>query len=322
MRSIKEAVINSGSKVFVRCDLDVPIKDGQILEKYRLDSALETLFYIKEKGGIPVIAGHIGKPEGIFTEELSTKPLIPYFEEKLGKNCFELLENLRFDPGEESNNHEFAITLSHKIDLYVNESFATCHREHASIVTLPKIIPAFAGFNLQSEVQTITSLASSAQKPFVAVVGGAKLESKMPVISKLLTIADKVLLGGKLALAWKDPIPQNLILAEDFVDGKDIGEKSVQNFINLLSQARTILWVGPLGAYEEDAYFNGTKKIAQEIARLTKIGGVTSVVGGGDTIASVEKAGVLSDFSFVSTGGSAMLELIVKGTLPGIEILN
>lgn len=321
MKSIKDAPINPGTKVFVRCDLDVPIKDGEILEKYRLDSTIETLRFIIQKGGLPIIAGHIGKPEGVFDEKLSTKPLLQYFDRNLGEGKFQLLENLRFDPREEKNDIGFAHDLASRADIYVNECFSTSHREHTSFISLPSILPHYAGFRLQKEIETLTKLTSNPERPFISIVGGAKLESKLPVISKLLQISDSVLLGGKLAASWKETVPQTLHLAQDYIDEKDIGPLTINKFQTILAEAKTILWAGPMGMYEEEKYFAGTKEIAQTIARLTKENGITSVVGGGDTIAASEKAGVLGDFSFVSTGGGAMLEFIVKGTLPGIEAL-
>lgn len=322
MQKIQDVVIDTKAKVFVRCDLDVPIIDGKIQEKYRLDSAIETLTYIIKKGAYPFIAGHIGKPEGSFDEALSTRNLLPYFNEKLGQNNFELMENLRFDPGEEANNQEYAKKLASGVDLYVNESFATSHRKHASIVSVPQLVPHYAGFRLQKEVSTLESLLRSAKKPFIAVVGGAKLESKMPVISKLLGIADKVLLAGRLGLSWKDSVPSNLVLPTDYLDDKDIGPKTIEDFKTLLDTAQTILWAGPLGMFEEEKYSIGTKEIANEIAKITAEKQITSVVGGGDTIAAIEKFSSINNFTFVSTGGGAMLQYLVDGTLPGIEALN
>ena len=158
MRSVKEAPIVKRTRVFVRCDIDVPLKDGNILNTYRLDNLLPTLKYIIEKDGIPIIGGHISKPGGDYREELSTKHLKPYFDEKLGKNAFELLENLRFDRREVTNDQSFAKELSEKAEIYVNESFATCHREHTSIVGIPMFLPSFAGLRLQKEIETLNTL--------------------------------------------------------------------------------------------------------------------------------------------------------------------
>jgi len=322
MNIIQNASINPGTRVFVRCDLDVPIDQRSIQETHRLDSDLETLHYIIEKGGIPVIAGHMGKPDGTNNNALSTRQLLPYFNEKLKRGSFELLENLRFDPREEANDQNYAKELATRASMYVNESFTTSHREHASIVSVPKYLPHYAGFRLQKEAEVLGKLIETAEKPFVAIVGGAKLESKMPVITKLLKITDKVLLGGKVAISWKGPAPENLILPIDDITEKDIGPKTISEFKKILSTAKTVFWAGPLGMYENDLYFNGTKEVANEIARLTKEGALTSIAGGGDTTNAIEKAGVLDEFTFVSVGGGAALQYLVDGTLPGIEVLN
>lgn len=322
MQILQNAAIHAGTKVFVRYDLDVPLEKGKILEKYRLDAGLDTLLYIKEKGAFPIIAGHIGKPEGFYTEELSTKALLPYFNEKLGEGSFELLENLRFDPREEQNDENHAKELASKADIFVNESFATNHRNHTSIVGIPKIIPHYAGLRLQKEVAVLDSLLKSARKPFVGIVGGAKIESKMPVITKLLSLCDNVLLGGKLSSLWSGSIPENLILPTDYLDGKDIGPQTIEKFTSIISSAKTIVWAGPLGVYEEETYIKGTAKIGALISELTKEQQLISVVGGGDTISALEKIGNIQDFSFLSTGGGAMLQFLVEETLPGIEALN
>jgi len=322
MNKLQNAPITKGMKVFVRCDLDVPVDHGKIKEKYRLAAAIETLNFIINKGGIPVIAGHVGKPEGKVVENLSTKQLLPYFDEMLGKDKYELLENLRFDAREEKNDTEYAKELASKAEIYVNESFATSHRSHTSIVSVPKLLPHFAGFRLQKEIETLGSLIKSSARPFVSIVGGSKLESKMPVISKLLKISDTVMLGGKIALSWTDPVPANLILPVDDFDTKDIGTKTIEKFKEILRSAKTVFWAGPLGMYETDLFARGTREIAQEISDLTKSGAIKSVVGGGDTIAAIQRTIQMDRFTFASTGGGASLQYLTEETLPGIEVLN
>ena len=334
MQSLSEAPIQTGTKVFVRCDIDVPIENEVIGETYRLDNLLETLKFIIEKGGIPIIAGHIGKPEGVFKQELSTKQLLPYFNEKLGAEKFELLENLRFDPREEQNtcgvpqiggvpqNETYAKELASKAEIYVNESFATCHREHASIVGIPRFLPHFAGFRLQKEITALNKVLDNPQKPLVVIIGGAKLESKMPVIDKLVTAADFVLLSSLLSANWSKEIPQNLVLSNNKdTQCKDTDLETIEKFKKIIQSAKTVLWAGPLGMYEQPEFIVGTKEIATEIVRVTNQGAY-SVIGGGDTITAVDKLGLLTKFSFVSTGGSAMLQYLSEGTLPGIQALN
>ncbi len=324
IKTIEQADIKNGTRVFVRCDLDVPVNsDGTLGETYRIESALETLNYIIEHGGIPVIAGHMGKPDGQPNPRLSTQQLMPYFNQHLGEEKFELLENLRFDPREETNDDNYAKELSIKADIYVNESFATSHRKHASIVGITKYLPSYAGFRLKKEIDTLSKILDTPARPLTVIIGGAKLESKMPVVSKFLEVADFVLLGGKLGLDWTSEIPENLMLPTDYADDqKDIGPNTVLRFNDVISRAKTILWAGPVGAYETAQFMEGTQGIAQAITLATTHNEALSVIGGGDTITACNQLGLLQKFSFVSTGGGAMLQFLADGTLPGIEALS
>lgn len=320
MRCIQDANITPQTKILVRMDLDVPIEKGKILEEYRLEAGLETLRYIIAKRAIPVIMGHLGKPKGTIDENLSTKKLIPYFEEKLGKNNFEILENLRFDKREEENSEEYAKELAKDISMYINESFATCHREHTSIVAITKVLPSYAGFRLQKEITILDKVKKEAKKPFVVIIGGAKLESKKPVIETFLKTADSVLIGGKLGLEWNKEIPNNLYLPKDYaLDQKDIGEETIKNFKTIIEQANTILWAGPMGMYEDNNFIKGTKAIVESI---NKNKDCWSIIGGGDTITALKQLGDEKSVSFISTGGGAMLNYLAKGTLVGIEALK
>ena len=323
MKLLIDAPINKGTKVFVRCDLDVPIENGVLKEAFRLESSLPTLKYIIEKGGIPVIAGHVGKPDGKEDLKLSTQQLVPYFNENLGEGTYEILENLRFDPGEEENNEEFSKELAKTAEIYVNESFATCHRKHASIVGITAFLPSFAGFTLQKEVETLTKVMENPEKPLALIIGGIKLESKMPVIEKFFDKADFIMLSSILSANWSKEITHNMLLADNSdVESKDINEITRQKFIWAIEKSKTILWAGPLGMYEDDQFIQGTKEIAEKISEVTQNKGVYSVVGGGDTVAAINKLGLMDKFSFVSTGGGAMLQFLAEGTLPGIEVLK
>lgn len=320
MRCIQNANIIPQTKILVRMDLDVPIEKDKILEEYRLEAGLETLKYIISKGATPIIMGHMGKPKGIFEENLSTKKLLPYFEEKLGKNNFEILENLRFDKREEENSKEFAEELAKDIAMYINESFATCHREHTSIVAITKILPSYAGFRLQEEISMLNKVKTEAKKPFVVIIGGAKLESKKPVIETFLKIADSVLVGGKLGLEWDKEVPTNLYLPIDYAtDQKDIGEKTIKEFKTIVEQANTILWAGPMGMYENENFMKGTESIIESINNNKNC---WSIIGGGDTITALKQLGNENSVSYISTGGGAMLNYLAKGTLIGIEALK
>lgn len=303
----------------VRCDLDVPIVNGEIVDTGRLDNSLDTLNYITDKKAIPVIIGHMGRPKGIFKKELSTLLLVPYFDEKIGKDNYELVENLRFDPREEQGSKDFAAELSKRGKIYINEAFSTCHREHTSITFIPEEMPSYAGIRLQKEVEVLSGLLEEPQRPFAAIIGGAKLESKKPVISKFLQIADEVLVGGRIGMDWEGGIPENLHLPVDYArDNKDIGPVTVEKFTDIIKNSKTVVWSGPMGVYEEENFISGTKAVADAIIGS----GAYSVLGGGDTAAAVKKLGIKDSFSFISSGGSAMLEFLVRGTLPGLEALG
>ncbi len=319
MHSLKNLNLQPGTKVFVRVDLDVPLDTaGNPLETFRLDMALPTLQYIIKAKAVPVIAGHIGRPGGKIVESLSTKYLNPYFDQALGKGSYELLENLRFSEGEEANSADFAKELAAHASIYVNESFATSHRAHASIVGVPALLPAYAGLRLSEEVEQLSGILSDPKRPFTAIIGGAKLESKLPIISKFLEVADYVLVGGKLASQWQSAVPEHLVLATDYVaEGKDIGSQTVAQFEAVIAQSQSIVWAGPLGLYEE-GYLEGTHQIAQAIIDHS----VYCVVGGGNTIEALQQIHLLDKFTFVSTGGGAMLEFLINGNLPGLEVLG
>ena len=319
MNPIDSANITAQTRVFVCCDLDVPIRNGRIDETYRLEAVLPTLLYLKQFTKNIIIAGHLGKPKGQVVPELSTQILKPFFDEHLGSGNYELMENLRFDPREETNDPEYARELASKADIYVNEIFSTSHRKHASIIGIPRLIPSFAGKRLILEVVTLKKAVENPKKPLVAIIGGAKVESKLPVINKFLRISDAVLIGGKLGMEWKQSIPDNMFMPKDYLeDNKDIGPETVKGFAAIIQTAKTIIWAGPMGAYEEEKYAGGTRSIAEAIVSSPAF----KIAGGGDTLAALNKFGYLERFDFVSTGGGAMLEFIAKGTLPGLEALD
>ena len=323
MKTLKEAPITPGTKVLVRCDIDVPIENGVVGETFRLESALPTLRYIIEKGGFPIIAGHIGKPKGTFDSKLSTNTLLPYFKDNLGESNFELLENLRFNPGEEENSDEFSKELASKAEIYVNDSFATCHRDHASITGIAKYLTSYAGITLEKEISNLKRVMEEPKRPLVVIIGGTKLESKLPVIEKFQATADYIMLSSLLSANWSKEITRNMILADNRdLESKDINDKTRHKFSEIIENAGTVLWAGPLGMFEDDNYILGTKDIALKISEVTEKKGVFSVLGGGDTVTAVNKLGLLDKFSFVSTGGGAMLEFLAGEKLPGIEVLK
>lgn len=321
MKSILDAAISAKTRVFLRCDLDVPVENGEPAETFRLSSSLPTLIHILDKGGIPIIAGHMGRPDGVRDEALSTKHLESFFNERLGRGNYEILENLRFDSREEQNSEEFARELVEKTDaeIYVNEAFGNSHREHASMIALAKLLPAYGGIRLMKEIENLSKLIQNPERPFIAVVGGGKLETKKPAVKKLLNVADEVLVGGKIGLDWDEEVPANLYLPTDYVDESDIGPETLGKFADVIESARTIVWAGPVGKYEEAKYIVGTQLLAEEINES----GAFTVIGGGDLIAALDSLKMLDIADFVSVGGGAMLEFLEKdGKLPALEVLG
>ena len=301
-------------KVLVRCDLDVIDDNGEIKEHFRLSSSIKTLNYILEQGGFAYICGHIGKTQEP-NEKFSTKKLTPFFEEKLLNKNFEILENLRFDKREEENNENFAKELAYGKDLYINESFATSHRNHASITTITKYLPSFLGFHFEDEVENLNYVLKDPKRPLTVIIGGAKIESKKPTIDKFLNIADHILVGGKLMFEESLKNNSKIIIASDDIDGMDIGPKSVEEFQKYIFESKTVFWSGPLGKVEDENYSQGSIQIADLISKS----GTYSVVGGGDTLAFLEKNNLVDKFSFVSVGGSALLEYLSSGELVGLS---
>lgn len=316
MKSLRTIEIQD-KKFLVRCDLDVLDETGEIKEYYRLNSSIKTLNYILENGGFAYICGHIGKTSEP-NEKFSTKKLLPFFEEKLINKHFELLENLRFDTREEENDESFIKELKRDADYFVNESFATSHRNHSSITGLTKYLPSFLGFHFEEEIENLNYVRENNHHPLVVIIGGVKIESKKPTIDNFLKFSDYILVGGKLSEEKSLQNNSQIILASDSIDGLDIGPATISDFRNYINMAKTIFWSGPLGKVEDERYIIGSKEIADIISKS----GAYSVVGGGDTLAFLEKENLIDKFSFVSTGGSSMLEFLSKGTLVGIEAVK
>lgn len=303
-----------GKKFLVRCDLDVLDENGEIKEEYRLLSSVKTLNFILQKQGFAYICGHIGKTQEA-NEKFSTQKLKDFFLKHLVNENFELMENLRFNPAEEKKDEEFARDLALGKDYYVNESFATSHRDHSSITLVPKLIPAFIGFHFEEEIENLDYVRNAHRRPINVLVGGAKIESKLPTIKNFLNIADNVLVGGKLMFEESLKNNPKIILGVDTIDGKDIGPQTINEFRKYINDSKIIFWAGPLGLVEEEKYSKGSIEIADLISKS----GAYSVVGGGDTISFLEKYDLLDKFSFVSVGGSAMLEYLSTGKLVGLE---
>jgi len=330
MKSVKEADV-SGKRALVRCDFDDPTEDGRLVEETRIKSNLPTRNYLREKGASLFLVSKLGRPQGK-DPKLSLRIVLGVLEKYLGEEVafkedlkketlgtVTLLENIRFWPEEEAGDTEFSKTLASFGDLYVNECFATSHRGDASFIGIPRFLPAYAGLNLVREVEELSRVLKNPEKPLVVIIGGAKLETKLPAINNIAVVADKVLVGGRLMFEiGGQTLPRNVIVAPDDVDQKDIGPKSVEVFKTIINTAATLLWNGPMGVVEVEKYLEGTEKIGQAVAFSTAY----KIVGGGDTIAALGKLGLLDKIDFISTGGGAMLEFLAGKKLPGLVALG
>lgn len=342
LKSIKEAEVKD-KIVFLRADLDVPILNAIISDYSRLEAWFPTLEYLVRKGAQVIVAGHVGRPEGRdskfslepvaswIASKINSKPVEIELEEfngwKLAENVF-VLENLRFNTGEEANHDEFSKKLSKLAQVYVNDAFASSHRAHASIVGITKYLPSFAGLHLQKEVEELSKVLQNPKRPLTVIIGGAKIETKLPLVEKMHKFADYVLVGGEIAendkvllkVAHEKIQGQKsaLIVADLTQNGKDITVKSAENFVQLSQNSQTIVWNGPMGLVEEQEGVEGTKIIAQELSKISAY----KIVGGGDTIAYLKKLNLLDKFDFVSIGGGAMLEFLAGVKLPGLEVLE
>lgn len=333
-----------GKNVLVRIDTDVDIKNEKIMDDTRLQSSLETIKYIIENHGNVIVIGHSGRPDGKVNLDYTLKPVAEWFAEKFKgtvKNRefnnfsgweitphLSLLENLRFYKEEEEDDKQFAKDLGMLGDIYINDAFAVAHRKHASTHTLAHIIPSYAGFHLQKEVENLSKILENPKKPLIILIGGAKLETKLPLVEKMHKIADYVLVGGKIAEEHRTLLKVQhekveghkslVIVADNTPDGLDITEKDTENFMQILSLGKTIVWNGPLGKMGNAKTEENTLKIAKFIADSKAY----TVVGGGDSLSLLKQHHLLPKFSFVSVGGGAMLEFLSGKELPGIKALE
>lgn len=341
---IKTASLRN-TTVFFRADLDAPIaqKDGAfaVVDDTRLVLGLPTLEYLLDQGAKVVIAGHLRRPEG-FDKKLSLLPIARWYikelriknhesriEEcnlggfegwKLSDNLF-ILENLRFYKEEKTNDSAFAEKLASLAQVYVNDAFASSHRTHASIIGVPCYLPHYAGFHVQDEVTVLSSIMEEPKRPFVVIIGGAKIETKLPFVTKMHGLADMILVGGKIAAQAKELLGHKatLLIADLNTEGTDITLLSLQKFLQVIQTAKTIVWNGPVG-YVEDPTGNGIKG-SEMIAKGILDSKAYSVVGGGDTLELLRRMNILDKYSFFSTGGGAMLAFLSGEKLPGLEAL-
>lgn len=330
MKSILESGDIRGKRVLVRVDWNVPIERGKVVDDFRIKKTLPTLEYLQKAGAKVLIATHLE------LENASIEPLKMYVPQGM-----KLLKNLRDNPGEIHNSEKFAKKLASSADIYVNEAFSVSHREHASIVGVPKFLPSFIGLQFADEIREL-SKAFYPKRPFLLILGGAKFETKLPLLEKFAHIADEIFIGGALANNFfkiqgvdvgdslvddgefglsKLLETKKIILPADtiVVDNKimDAGPIAMENLRTKIGKARLILWNGPLGFYEL-GYKTATLQLAKMIAEHER----DSIVGGGDTLAAIKELNMWDKYSFVSTGGGAMLDFLATGTLPGIEALN
>lgn len=308
MRSIIEAGDLNGKRVLVRVDWSVPMKDGKILNDWQIKTSFPTIEYLQKAGAEVILATHLESPDD------SIASLEPY----LPANT-KLLPNLRANLGEKANSEEFAKELAAKADFYVNEAFPESHREYASIVGVPKFLPSFAGLRFAQEVREL-SKAFYPPHPFLLILGGAKFETKLPLVEKFLHIADDIFIGGAMAKhAYEMPLKENpkIFFPTGDLTALDANAETLELLKIKITQAKFIVWNGPLGQYE-----TGHTKYTHELALALAGAPGEVIVGGGDTLATIEELNLLGKFSFVSTGGGAMLDFLATGTLPGIEALE
>jgi phosphoglycerate kinase len=371
MRKIKLIKNVKGKIVLLRVDFNVPIEDGKVEDDFRIVKALPTIRFLVKKNAKVVLITHLGKggeslaPVAKVLNEFIKVKFVPDIVGKEAQNAVKnmqngeviLLENLRNDKGEQECSKIFAMSLAKMADIYVNEAFSVSHREDASIVLLPKILPAYAGLQLEEEIKNLSRAFKKPTHPFLFILGGAKFSTKMPLIKKYLKLADRVFIGGALLNDFlkaegysvgkslvddtnyhikkfiknkKLILPVDVVVThqDKLIDKKanevkkdenilDIGSKSVSNLAPLIKNAKLIIWNGPLGKYEE-----GGGVATEKILKLVAESKAESIIGGGDTVAIISKMKMENKFSFVSTGGGATVDFLAYGTLPGIKMLK
>jgi len=357
-----------GRSVLVRADFNVPLRDGRITDDLRIRAALPTLSWLTERGARVTTCTHLGRPKGAPDPMFSVEPVRARLAE-LAPGV-ELLDNLRFDPGETADDEAFVTRLVEDHDLFVNDAFGASHRAHASIVGPPRTLPSAAGRLLAKEVDVLLGIREQPKRPFVAITGGAKVSDKLGVIRALLGIADDIVIGGGMcftflsamghrigdSLCEQDQVDTCASLLEEFGErlhlpedvvalgpggeigdpsaggevrgfgrsipegwkGLDIGPGSAAAFGDLILEARTILWNGPMGVFEDPRFEAGTRAVAESVADSRGF----SVIGGGDSAAAIAQFGLADEVDHVSTGGGASLELLEQGDLPGLEALR
>ncbi len=388
-RSVKDVDVK-GKRVLVRVDFNVPLDGERITDDTRIRASLPTIQYLVEQGARTVLVSHLGRPDGKVVDKLRMGPVaarlgellgapVQYVQESVGPEVEKavaglkdgqvaMLENVRFHAEEEANDPAFAEQLARLADVYVNDAFGTAHRAHASTEGVARHMPAVAGLLLQREIEVMDQALSNPQRPFVAIIGGAKVSDKIGVLQNLMDKVDALLIGGGMAntflvaigcqvgesLLEKEKVsearelirraderkvqlmlPRDVVVASDFSNDAetktvscqetpagwrilDVGPGTVQQFGEIIRQAKTVVWNGPMGVFEMDKFAEGTRGVAQAVANCRGL----TIVGGGDSVAAIEQAGLAGQISHVSTGGGATLELLEGRVLPGVAALQ
>ena len=381
-----------GKRVLVRVDFNVPLNEKlDISDDTRIKAALPTIKYLTSHQAKVILMSHLGRPKGKAVEKLRLDPVAKRLSELLGqevkklndcigeevekivsnmeKGEIVLLENLRFHSEEEKNDYEFSKKLANLADIFVNDAFGTAHRAHASTVGVARMLPSYAGFLMAKEIEVLSDLLENPKRPFVVILGGAKVSGKIDVVQNLLNIADRILIAGGMsytclaALGYevgnslleeydleivkkmlkkaeekgnKILLPVDLVITKEVLEkaesklfeidnipkdgiGVDLGERSLIKFEKEIKKAKTVFWNGPVGVFEIKKYAKGTNRIAKLLADMQ--GKAVTIIGGGDSIAAIENAGLAEKMTHISTGGGASLEFLGGKKLPGIEVL-
>jgi phosphoglycerate kinase len=382
----------NGKRVLVRVDINVPVSDGVVTDATRIERIVPTVNDVLAKGGRPILIAHFGRPKGKVVLDMSLRVTLKALEEALGRKVafietldgaesptdevkaaeVALLENIRFYPGEEKNDPEFAARLAKLGDVYCNDAFSAAHRAHASTEGVARLLPSCAGRLMQAELEALEAALGKPVRPVVAVVGGAKVSTKLELLGNLVAKVDHLVIGGGMANTFlaaqgidvgkslaehdmtdtalsilkkaKDAgcdivLPSDVVVAAEFKANAenetvaanacpadmmilDAGPASVERISTVLGGAKTLIWNGPLGAFEIEPFDAATNAAAKQAAELSKAGELTSVAGGGDTVAALNKASAASDFTYISTAGGAFLEWMEGKVLPGVAALE